>query len=349
MPKWLRRIIALVGASLVVLVIAVGVLVYINGQRPTAEFDSVQDVGDHITGFYSVALDRADITEGAFTLGVVPGRKIVIETAAPLMEGFIIRGTRKVQYSDDGMRIFVQTAPDQHLLGLNYDDVFSDITSTLRVLWIGEEIEVPIALNFFSGSDRIDITSDTAQALLALDGNESHRYVVEVVESRDIRNLAKGRDSTTGQPVSESSMIANALTPDALKDSFGIRTNNPYIPFIALRGFMAGIEEYATNDAWEEKSLSINIKYRQLRWENERINELTESFPDWTDEDRAEFAQIEEELVKEATISAVREMGWLQLAIDRNITSEVILALAERLTFEVQLHVLSIDGIDVSG
>ena len=356
---------------LVVLAVAGTAIVSAVAQRPVAEFGSVQEVADDITGFYSVALDRQDITEGEFTLGVVPGKKIVVTATAPTLDEFVVEGVRTVSYSDDGMKLSVSTSPDTHGVDVSFGSVFPGVTSVLRILWNGEEIEVPVRLNFAVWNNQLNAEDGATQALLALDPDAPHEYVVRVVETDEIQMLTdEVMTWFPGDP------ILDALTPYGEEDLFwGVEDYDAWLPYIAMRGLTDGLRDYVFEGyVRKEVDVLVDQRYYELLDANERLPELDAEIQQIydeldlvidspTEEDlesrdaldtrleslSQEYRALDEQLRDEAQ-ETTELPEWLSRALnDGELTREGVLALAEQLMFAVELEVLSVDGIDVSG
>ncbi len=357
MPKWLRRIIALGGASFVVLILVVGGLAYFDRRQPPAvEFDSVQDVGDHITGFYSVALDRADIDSGTFELDVYPGKKIAFEAAAPRANRYTIEGEREVTYKDSGSRIVVETDPDRQYV--TFVQNFPAVTSTLRVLMGEQEIEVPITIAISGISKTFDEGSATADALLALDAEQDHSYVVRVEDPEGFRRWTGGgvwADSEASQ------WIVEALHSDT----------DGVVSYLSLRGLIPGLEMHVQNMLSAERDLAYE-RHNELKKQDATYQEIQDAYGEVADacyalDDAYEYADCLEgvtlkeyqaarntrsdELFLEVQKQVEAERSeWLNRFLEAGqVTPQMVMDLTGGLNFNVRVTVLSIDGIAFSG
>jgi len=154
---------------------------------PVAEFDSVQEVADNITEFYSIILDRQDITEGEFVLDVYPGKKIVVYgTSTHVSREYTIEGERKVR--QDGDKAFVTKDAGESFVELSFAESFEAVTSTLYVQYGGEEIALPINVGILPTTNTLsgDAGTEVVQQIRGLDDDGSYEYVLSVGSDVDM-------------------------------------------------------------------------------------------------------------------------------------------------------------------
>ncbi|MDX1535297.1 MAG: hypothetical protein R3346_00845 [Candidatus Spechtbacterales bacterium] len=267
-----------------------------------------------------------------------------------------VEGERQVTFSSDGTRLSVQTTEDRHFVDVYPESFFGsqNTTSVLRVhLGDGKEVEVPVNIGIMQSLTRQ--TPDTAegQALLELDPDATHQYVLRVNQIQN-RMLFSERFVRIFTGIGDESMV----------------------PFGSLRGMDQTLNDVPSEIAWyhnlildhavlakynelvDQDELGEDIRkycevdiHRSTNWCEPSDNDsgaLTERIFDLSDEARnfveeASFADQKQYLSEED----VQKMEQLQV-LDEMSEEELLQALGETVVFVAPVELVSIDGINIS-